>query len=69
MTVREATAEVFWTAFHALSKKERDAVIEKLFRDRELMEDLIDTFCIKQRMKEPSRTLEEYLADRRKKKS
>lgn len=30
MTTTEATAEVFWTAFRALSKKEREAVVEKL---------------------------------------
>jgi hypothetical protein len=30
MSTAEATAEVFWTAFRALSKKEREAIMEKL---------------------------------------
>jgi len=32
----------------------------------ELLEDLIDTVIIEQRRKEPSRDLDEYLADRNK---
>lgn len=36
MTTTEAAAEVFWTAFRALSKKEREAVVERLLRDRNL---------------------------------
>ena len=67
MTATEATAEVFWTAFRALSKKEREAVVERLLRDEEFMEDLIDSVILEQRQKEPSRSLDEYLADRRKK--
>lgn len=69
MTTIEATSEVFWTAFRALPKKERAAVVEKMLRDKEFVEDLIDIVIIEQRRKEPSRTLDEYLADRRKKKS
>lgn len=67
MTTTEATAEVFWTAFRALPKKEREAIVEKLLRDREFAEDLIDVVILEQRQKEPSRPLDEYLADRRKK--
>lgn len=69
MTIAEATAEVFWAAFRALSKKEREAVLEKLLRDREFMEDLVDIVILEQRKKEPSRPLDEYLADRRKKRT
>lgn len=69
MTATEAIAEVFWTAFRSLPKKEREAVIEKLLRDREFVEDLIDIAIIEQRKNEPSRTLDEYLADRKRKKS
>ncbi len=67
MTETEAIAEVFWTAFRALPKKEREAVVERLLRDKEFMEDLIDIAIIEQRQKEPSRPLDEYLANRRKK--
>ena len=69
MTTTEATAEIFWTAFRALSRKEREAVVEKLLSDKEFMEDLTDIVIIEQRKGEPSRPLEEYLADRRKKRS
>lgn len=69
MTTTEATAEVFWTAFRALPKKAREAIVEKLLRDREFLEDLIDIVILEQRQKEPSRPLDEYLADRRKKRN
>jgi hypothetical protein len=60
MTATEATAEVFWTAFRALSKKEREAVVERLLRDRDFMEDLIDVVILEQRKNEPSRSLDDY---------
>jgi len=31
MTSQEAMAEVFWTAFKALSKQEQAAVVDRLF--------------------------------------
>jgi len=65
----QATAEVFWTAFRALRKKEKQAVIEKLLGDEEFMEDLIDLAIIEKRRKEPSRSLDEYLMDRGRKKA
>ncbi len=67
MTTVEATSEVFWTAFRALPKKTREAVLEKMLSDKEFMEDLLDTVIIEQRRKEPSRDLDEYLAERAKK--
>jgi hypothetical protein len=67
MTTADATAEVFWTAFRSLPKRGREAVIEKLLQDKEFKEDLIDIALLEQRRKEPSRSLDEYLADRRKK--
>ncbi|MDA8215011.1 MAG: hypothetical protein M0Z64_07020 [Nitrospiraceae bacterium] len=67
MTTAEATSEVFWTAFRALPKKQREAVIEKLLKDKEFMEDLIDIVIIEQRRKEPSRSLDEYIAERKRK--
>lgn len=66
MNATEATAEVFWTAFRALPKKERNAGVGKLLADREFMEDLIDIVIFEQRRDEPSRSLDEYLADRQK---
>ncbi len=67
MTTIEATSEVFLTAFRALPKKAREAVVEKMLSDKEILEDLIDTVIIEQRRKEPSRNLDEYLSQRRKK--
>jgi len=66
-TGAEATSEVFWTAFRALPKKQRQAVVEKLLQDKEFVEDLIDAVVLEQRREEPSRSLNEYLADREKK--
>ncbi|MBM3212936.1 hypothetical protein FJZ33_11995 [Candidatus Poribacteria bacterium] len=66
MTVKKATAEVFWTAFRSLTKEERDAVVQKLLEDSEFMEDLTDIVILKQRQNEPSRSLDDYLADRKK---
>jgi hypothetical protein len=42
MTSTEATLEVFLTAFRALKKRDREAVLEKLLKDKELLEDLFD---------------------------
>ena len=67
MTTIEATSEVFMTAFRALPKKAREAVVGKMLNVKEFLEDLVDTVIIEQRRKEPSRSLEEYLSDRRKK--
>ena len=64
MTAAAATAEVFWTAFRALPKAERRAVIEKLLADRRFREDLVDAATVEQRRREPTRPLKEYLAAR-----
>ena len=66
MGVREAKAEVFWMAFKGLPKKEKQSVIERLLTDKEFMEDLIDIAILEQRSEEPSRLLEDYLAEREK---
>jgi len=63
--MKEAKAEVFWMAFKGLPKKERQSVIERLLKDTEFMEDLIDIAILEQRRKEPSRPLEDYLAERK----
>jgi hypothetical protein len=67
MTTAEAISEVFWTAFRSLPKREREAVVQKLLKDKEFREDLIDLVILEQRAKEPSRSLDEYLADRKRK--
>lgn len=67
VTTIDATSEVFMTAFRALPKKAREAVVDKMLSDKEFREDLMDAAIIEQRRKEPSRPLDDYLADRRKK--
>jgi len=66
MNVIEAKADVFWMAFKGLRKKERQSVIERLLTDTEFMEDLKDIATIELRREEPSRPLEDYLAEREK---
>ena len=67
MTTIEATSEVLLTAFRALPKKTREAVVDKMLRDKEFLEDLMDTIIIEQRRNEPSRSLNAYLSARKKK--
>jgi hypothetical protein len=64
MIIEEAIAEVFWLAFKGLPKKEQHLVVQKLLQDREFVEDLMDIALIEPRRSEPSRPLEEYLAER-----
>ena len=66
MTTIEATSAVFLTAFRALPKKQKEAVVERLLSDKEFREDLVDIVIIEQRKKEPSRSLDEYLLGKRK---
>ena len=66
MNAIEATAEVFLTAFRALPKKERKLIVEGLLKDREFMEDLTDVVVLDQRKNESSRSIDEYIASRKK---
>ena len=61
-----ATAEVFWTAFRALSRSEKLAIVGRLLRDRHFREDLIDAATIEQRRREPAQSLVSYLKRRAK---
>ena len=61
MSTAKATAEVFWTAFRALPKSGREAVIERLLHDKAFLEDVMDIVVLEQRRKEPSRPLAGYL--------
>ena len=68
MTANQATAEVFWTAFQALKKSEREVFIERLLRDEKLAEDLRYAAMIAQRKNEPKIFLDDYLLQRQRKK-
>jgi predicted RNase H-like HicB family nuclease len=66
MDAIEATAEVFLTAFHALSENEKKLFFEELLKDKEFVEDLTDIAIFDQRKAEPSRSIDEYLANKKK---
>ncbi len=67
MTTTQATAEVFWTAFQALKRKEREAVVQKLMQDERTLEDLRYAMIIEERKSEPTISLRDYLIQRKKK--
>ncbi len=64
ISAAEATAEVFFTAFNALSKKEKQAFISRLLQHKEFSEDLADAAIMDNRRNEPSRSLDAYLEER-----
>lgn len=63
MSATEATAEVFITAFKALKPKQRAAVMELIFADKQLAEDAADTLLLERRRNEPSRPLSTVLRE------
>lgn len=65
MTKAQATADVFLTALKGLPKKERDAVLVRIARDKALARDLLDLAVIASRRAEPSRPFRNYLAKKR----
>jgi hypothetical protein len=60
----KATAEVFFMAFKALAKEERDEVLARIAGDRSLRRDLLDLATIAERQQEPSRHFDEYTTER-----
>lgn len=63
MPAPQATAEVFWTAFMAMSQDERRAFLERLIADPTLREDLLDAALIEERKQEPTRPVEGVLVE------
>ena len=63
MSATEATAEIFVTAFKALKRKEREAVLQKLVADSELAGDLADTLALEARRHQPHTPLRAALKD------
>lgn len=68
MTQSQATVEVFWTAFQAMKKSEKEAFIAKLLQDKKFADDLRLAVTINKRKKEPTVALDDYLEKRAKKK-
>jgi hypothetical protein len=67
MTHSEALADVFLFAFKALPKRERDAILVRIARDKSLARDLLDLAVIAKRRSQPSRPFREYLAQKKRK--
>lgn len=66
MNIRQATADVFFTAFKALPGSERAEVLMRMVEDPSIRKDLMDLEIFAQRKDEPSRPFSEYLAEREK---
>ncbi len=70
MTVQQATAEVFLTAFKGLPRREQEAILARIARDRRLrgvLEDVSDILAAEEERAKPSRPLREYIAERERK--
>jgi len=65
VSATEATAEIFFTAFKALNRKEREAVLQKLVTDAELADDLADTLALEARRDQRHTPLRDVLKDLR----
>ena len=63
MTTKEAVADVFMTAFHALPSAEQDVILTKMVKDRALREDLIDLAIAEARSHERARPFRSFLAE------
>ena len=67
MTVQQATAEVFLTAFKALPRREQEDILGQIARDRRLrrvLEDISDRLAIEEERGKPSRPLSDYIVER-----
>ena len=63
MTKAHATAEIFWTAFQALPRKEKDVVLRRILKDKKLRRDLPEV-AIKRRRTARSHTTRKHLTAR-----
>lgn len=61
----ETTTEIFVTAFKALKRKQREAVLQKLVEDVEVADDLADTLALEARRRQPHTPLRDVLKDLR----
>ena len=67
MQATEARAEVFLTAFHSLTKKERGQILNKLLDDPKFMEDFLDIAVYYLRKDDPTFAYNEFRVGRQKK--
>jgi hypothetical protein len=67
MTGQQATAEVFLTAFRALSQREQEDNLSRIARDRgfrRVLEDTSDRLVLEAERQKPSRALHNYIEKR-----
>jgi hypothetical protein len=67
LTIQQATAEVFLTAFKALPRREQEDILGRIAGDRKLrrlLEDLSDRLAVEEEREKPSRPLRDYIAER-----
>lgn len=57
----EATAEVFYRAFSSLKENEKELFLQKLLKNDELKEDLIDVIIAESRKDEESEDFDEFI--------
>ena len=66
MTVQQATAEVFLTAFKALPRREQEDILGRIARDRRLrrvLADISDRVAIEEEHEKLSRPLRDHIAE------
>jgi len=63
MSPKEAVADVFMTAFQALSEAEQDAILVKMVKDEELRQDLVDLAIAETRSREKTRSFKTVLRE------
>ena len=66
---RSSRAEVYLMAFKSLSKVEREAVLDRLLEDPDLLDEVIDIALIRATEGEPSIPLDEYLTESRRRRN
>lgn len=67
MQAKEAIGEIFYTAFKALDKKQKELLLMHMLEDPEFKEDLIDLVLIEQAKQEAGKPIlaKEYFARRK----
>jgi len=70
MSVQQATAEIFLTAFKALPRREQESILNRIAQDRRfrrVLEDISDRLVPEEERSKPSRPLRDYIAERERK--
>ncbi len=63
MSVNEATAEAFVTAFKSLKPRQREAVLERMLEDKDISSDIADTLELEARRRQPRHPFRQALKE------